>query len=316
MDKFKIVWRQVVVWLKKNWPAASGAAIFIILFIMFLPIFRSSWLYYPESLRAKIALRKIAESTEKMYYCREDCQAERLAYKNISARALASEKETVLPDLEKVILDKKVLSETRNLLINLWRESGLPPSDNLKNFCNDSSQDFNLRASLIDAWPDLATNSFSGEIVGDFKTARNDEERKESLSLLIGKNDQVVINTIWNIILGSYSDEIKIKAFFLLANIDNKQSAYQSDDLVKLRSVLEDGNFPHRLKDQAILALGDYYAFYPEASESLLVDVVNRPQYFDNYQRSFAIDILNNNRDIKITGLNLSQADWDAYFTN
>lgn len=316
MDKFKIVWRQVVIWFKKHWPLATGAATFIILFIMFLPIFRSSWLYYPESLRAKIALRKIAESTEKMYYCREDCQAERLTYKNIIASALASEKEKLLPDLEKVILDKKVLPETRNLLIALWRESGLAPSANLKNFCNDSGQDFDSRALLIDAWSDLAGNSFNGEIIGNFKTAKDDEERKAALSLLIGKNDPVVIATIWNIILGSYSDEIKSKAFFLLANIDNKQSSYQSDDLVKLRSVLEDGNFPHRLKDQAILALGDYYAFYPEASELLLVDVVNRPQYFDDYQRSFAIDILNNNRDIKVANLNLSQADWDKYFTN
>lgn len=305
-----------MVWLKKRWPEATGAAIFIILFIMFLPIFRSSWLYYPESLRAKIALRKIAESTEKMYYCREDCQAERLTYKNIIASALASEKEKLLPDLEKVILDKKVLPETRNLLINLWRESGLAPSANLKNFCSDSSQDFNSRALVINAWPDLASSSFSGEIIGNFKTAKNDEDRKAALDLLVGQDSPAIITTIWNIILGNYSDEIKNKAFFLLANIDNKQSLYQSDDLVKLRSVLESGDFPHRLKDQAILAIGDYYAFYPETSELLLVDVINRPQYFDDYQRSFAIDILNNNRDVKVASLNLPQADWDKYFTN
>ena len=103
MDKFKIVWRQVVVFLKKYWPQATISGVFIILFIMFLPIFRSSWLYYPESLRAKIALRKLAESTEKIYYCREDCQAKRLTYKNIITSALANEKEKLLPDLEMVI---------------------------------------------------------------------------------------------------------------------------------------------------------------------------------------------------------------------
>lgn len=58
-----------------------------------------------------------------MYYCREDCQAERLDLQNIITRALASEKEKLLPDLENVILDKKILPETRNLLINLWQES-------------------------------------------------------------------------------------------------------------------------------------------------------------------------------------------------
>ena len=311
MDKFKIVWRQVVVFLKKYWPQATISGVFIILFIMFLPIFRSSWLYYPESLRAKIALRKLAESTEKIYYCREDCQAKRLTYKNIITSALANEKEKLLPDLEMVILNKETLPETRKLLLRLWQDSTLPPSDNLKNI-----QDFNLKAELANVWPELGNDSFAGEIVGNFKTAKNDVEREAVLDLLVSKSNPVVINTIWNIILGDYSDKVKVKAFFLLANITNKELAYQTGDVDKLRSILESAKFPHRVKDQAILALGDYYSAYPVASESLLVDVINRPQYFDNYQRSFAIDILNNNRDIKIPNLNLSQEDWDTYYTN
>ena len=306
-----MVWRQVVVWLKKHWAVASGGAAFVILLIMFFPVFRSSWLYYPESLRAKIALRKLAESTEKMYYCREDCQANRLTYKKIIAQALTSEKEKLLPDLEAVILDKKVLPENRRILTSLWQESGLAPSDNLKNV-----KDVNLRAELVSSWPELGDNSFVSELVGNFKTAKTEAEKEAALDLLVGKSSPTVINTIWTIILGEYQDNLKVKAFFLLANLESKQSVYQVDDLTKLRSVLESGSFPHRLKDQAILSLGDYYEFFPELSESLLVDVVNRPQYFDNYQRSFAIDILNNNRDVKVASLNLSQADWDAYYTN
>jgi len=306
-----MVWRQVVVWLKKHWPVASGGAAFFILLIMFFPVFRSSWLYYPESLRAKIALRKLAQSTEKMYYCREDCQASRLTYKNLIAQALASEKEKLLPDLETVILDKNVLPENRRLLVGLWQESGLVPSDNLKNV-----QDVNLKAELVSSWPELGDNSFISELVGNFKTAKTEAEKEAALDLLIGKNSPIVISTIWNIILGEYSDKLKVKAFFLLANLENKSQVYQVDDVAKLRSVLESGSFPHRVKDQAILALSDYYEFFPELSESLLVDVVNRPQYFDNYQRSFAIDILNNNRDVKVASLNLSQADWDTYYTN
>jgi len=316
MDKFKTIWRCVKVFLKKHWPIVSGGTVFILLLIMFLPIFRSSWLYYPESLRAKIALRKLAESTEKIYYCREDCQAKRLVYKNLIAESLLQDKEKILPDLEKVILDKQILSEIRNLLIKLWQDSSFPPSDKIKNFCSDSNQDLGLRADLINAWPELSSSAFAGEIIGNFKMAKNDIEREAVLDLVVGKNNPVIINTIWDIILGDYSNDLKVKAFFLLANIDERQLVYQLEDLNKLRSVLENGNFPHRLKDQAILAIGDYYSMYPEASESLLVDVVNRPQYFDDYQRSFAIDILNNNRSVKVAKINLSQADWDAYFTN
>ncbi len=299
MDKFKIVWRQVVVWLKKHWPLAAGASAFVILLIMFFPVFRSSWLYYPESLRAKIALRKLAESTEKMYYCRDDCQAKRMMYKNIIASALTSQKERILPDLEATILDEKVLPETKQLLINLWQESGLPPTDSLK--AN---------------WPGLNDDAYVTQVISNFKKAKSDSDREGALDLLISKNKQSIITLIWDIILGSYSDSIKVKAFFLLANLENKQQAYQVEDIARLRSVLESADFPHRLKDQAIFALGDYYEFFPFETETLLVDVYNRPKYFDDYQRSFVVDILNNNRELKIPNLDLSQELWDAYYNN
>lgn len=316
MDKFKIIWRQVVVFLKKYWPQATGAAIFIVLLIMFMPVFRSSWLYYPESLRAKIALRKIAESTEKMYYCREDCQVKRLTYQKIISSALSSQKEKLLPDLEKVILDKNILSETRMVLISLWRAANLPITDNIKNFCADNNQDFNLRAELINAWPELSNNSFASELVGNFKTATSDTQRLAALNLLTDNNNPLIISTIWQIILGDYSDKIKNQAFFLLANLSNKNDVYWLENISNLRTILESDSFPNRLKDQAILILGDYYNLYPFETESLLIDIVSRPQYFDDYQRSFAIDILNNNRSLKIATLNLSQADWNAYYNN
>lgn len=307
MDKFKIVWRPVVVWLKKHWPAVTGASAFIILLIMFLPVFRSSWLYYPESLRAKIALRKLAESTEKMYYCHDDCQAKRLMYKNIIAGALKNEKERILPDLEAIILDEKVLPETQKLLISLWQESGLAPTDTLKN---------NIALNLKAAWPDLHDDSYVTQALASFKRAKNDSERAAALDLLINNHQSDVISLIWNIILGSYSETLKVKAFFLLANLENKQQVYQVEDITYLRSVLESADFPHRQKDQAIFALGDYYEFFPVESEQLLVDVFNRPQYFDDYQRSFVIDILNNNRELQVANLDLSLADWDAYYNN
>ena len=234
-----------------------------------------------------------------------------MSYKNIIASALVSQKENLLPDLEKAILDPTILPENRRLLIALWQESKLPPSDNLLN-----SLDFNLKSDLVRVWPELSNNSFISEIIGNFKTAKNDLERLTALELFLDKNNSLIINTLWQIIFGDYSDAVKKKAFFILANLDNKAEIYQEAEVLKLRSLLESADFPHRLKDQAILALGDYYPLFPGATESLLVDVVNRPQYFDDYQRSFAVDILNNNRELQVSGFELSPAAWDAYFNN
>jgi len=316
MDKIKIIWQKVRDFIKKHWLICAGSFGFILLLMMFLPVFRSSWLYYPDSLRVRIALKKLAAASETEVYCREDCSATRLLYKNIISLELAKEKDKLLPDLEKVILDPKVLPEIRKLVINIWQTSGEEPSAKLKEFCLNSNNPLAIRAELASAWPQLATDSFNAEIIGSFKTTVSDSEKLKSLDLLIGKSDPAVLKLIWDILLHDYPDNLKSKAWFLLANIDNKQLAYQPADLDNLRAILESGDYPHRLKDQAILVLSDYYAYYPVPSEALLVDVVNREKYFDNYQRSFAIDILNRYRTEKIALPDLSQEEWDAYFKN
>lgn len=316
MKKMKIVWQKVKEFAKKHWLICAGSFGFVLLLMMFIPVFRSSWLYYPDSLRVRIAIKKLAASSETAMYCREDCSAKRLLYKNIISSSLVREKEKLLPDLENVIVSNKTLEEIRTLVIKIWQESGQEPSQKLKDFYNNPTNPISLRAQLAAAWPDIAGPSFYSEIIGNFKTASSDKEKEANLSLLVGRSDPIVLKLIWEIILGDYPDILKTKAWFLLANIDNKKLAYQMSDLDNLRAVLESGDYPHRLKDPAILVLSDYYLYYPELSEALLVDVINRTKYFDAYQRSFAIDILNKYRVVKIPGPQLSQADWDIYFTN
>ena len=56
------------------------------------------------------------------------------------------------------------------------------------------------------------------------------------------------MTTIWDLILGEASNDVKAKAWFLLANVENKQQAYLADDLDKLRAVLESGGLSAPLK--------------------------------------------------------------------
>ena len=316
MNKLKIVWQNVWTFVKKHWLLCAGSFGFIVLVILFLPIFRSSWLLYPESLRARIAIIRLANSKEAGIYCREDCAAKRLMYKNIISAALINEKEKLLPDLESKILDARLLPEVRRLFLQIWQESGLEPSDKIRDYCGNKENSFEIRLELVATWPQLAGNSYEAEIIGNIKMAKTEAEKIELLGLLRGRSEQIVMTTIWDLILGEASNDVKAKAWFLLANVENKQQAYLADDLDKLRAVLESGDYPHRLKDQAILVIADYYSYFPMPSEALLIDVVNRPKYFDDYQRSFAIDILNRNRNTKLLGPELTEADWASYFNN
>ena len=316
MYQLKIIWQKVKTFLKKYWIICVGSLIFLLLILIFLPIFHSSWLYYPEPLRAKIALRKLTNSQETAVYCREDCSATRLLYKNIISSALIKNKKELLPDLEKTITGSNVLSEIRVLLIKIWQESGEEPSEPIKAFYNNTNNPLVVRMELAKAWPQLNNTSFLAEVIGNFKTSSNDQERLSLLDTLRGSSEPVVTKLIWDIILNDYPNSLKTKAWFLLANINDKKLAYKESDFDNLKFILEAKNYPIRLKDQAIFILGDYYLFYPELSESLLVEVANNFKDFDNYQHSFVIDILNRHRTVKLAVPELSQTDLDAYFNN
>lgn len=311
-----MVWRQLKVFFKKHWLISGLGAGFIILLLLFLPIFRSSWLYYPESLRAKLALKKLEVATEKDIYCREDCQAKRLLYKNLIYEFAVKNQFNFKQDLENSILKPGVLPEIRMLFISIWQELKWDITPAIQNYYSDLNNPLEIRSSLTIAWPELKNPSFFKEVVSQFYNSKNTKEQINLLDLLISSDDKSVLNLIWDLILGDRDDSFKRKAFFLLANIANKQSAYLVADVIKLRSILENGDYPHRIKDLAIMALSDYYDFFPELTEELLVDVVNRSRYFDSYQRTFAIEILNKYRAEKIPLPELSQEDLGIYFSN
>lgn len=311
-----MVWRQLKVFFKKHWLISGLSAGFIILLLLFLPIFRSSWLYYPESLRAKLALKKLETVTEKDIYCREDCQATRLLYKNLVYEFAVKNEFDFKQDLENSILKPDVLPEIRMLFISIWQELKWDITPAIQNYYSDLNNPIEIRSSLTIAWPELKNSSFFKEVVSQFYNSSSTKEQMEFLDLLISSDDKSVLSLIWDLILGDKEDIFKRKAFFLLANIANKQSAYLVADVIKLRSILESGDYPHRIKDLAIMSLSDYYDFFPELTEELLVDVVNRSRYFDSYQRTFAIEILNKYRTEKIPMPELSYEDLDVYFSN
>lgn len=311
-----MVWRWLKVFFKKHWLISGLSLGFIILLLLFLPIFRSSWLYYPESLRAKLALKKLEAATEQDIYCREDCQTKRLLYKNLIYEFASQNQSDVKKDLEVSILKPNILPEIRMLLISMWQELKWDITPTIQNYYSDLNNPLEIRSSLAVAWPELKSSSFFKEVVNQFYNSTNTKEQINLLDLLISSDDKSVLNLIWDLILNDKENSFKRKAFFLLANITNKQGAYLVSDVIKLRSILENGDYPHRIKDLAITALSDYYDFFPELTEELLVDVVNRSRYFDVYQRTFAIEILNKYRLEKIPMPALSQEDLDIYFSN
>lgn len=307
--------RKMWVKIKKHYYLSIGAGSFILLLLLFSPIIRSSWFYYPESLRIRIALSRLLSSFNNDNLCREDCTMARLTYEKVISQALNNNADDYLPLLEKEILNLNLSEETRAELLRLYKTNNVSASEKMKSFCLNSNNDFKIRAQLAAAWPEIKPLSLNSEVIGRYKSASKLEDKLKLLDLLKNQTDSVSLSLLWDIILDDSGKDLKQKAFFLLTNINDKKSAYHLTDLDNLRLVLKNSNYPPRSKDQAIFLLESYYDYFPEPSELLLLEVAGDKNY-DVYQKTFAINILNNKKPSGLKAPELKSSDWDSYYNN
>lgn len=315
MNKINYFLKRAVIWFRKHYYWSTSISLLIILLILLLPILHSSWLFYPESLKIRIALKKFINSFEEYKYCREDCAAVRSFYADIIKKTLESNDISYSTLVQEEILNSNISTETRSELLKIYKTNTFSAPTEIKNFYTDSKNNFMIRAALVEAWPELNNNSFISEIIGRYKNSASVKERLELLELLDENDSDLTISLLWEIILNSDGSDLKRKAFLLLSNIDRKDLAYKMEDLDSIRLILNDNNYELRLKDLAIWLLNDYYQYFPAQSENILLSVVSGRQ-FDDYQKTFAINILNYQKSANLKLPELSQADWNSYYNN
>jgi hypothetical protein len=314
MNKINFFLKKMVTWFRKHYYLGSCCILFFILFILLLPILRSNWLAYPESLKIRIALSRFINSFEKYTYCREDCAAERSFYSKIIEDSLFSNN-NYQGIIQKEVFKSDISNETRLELLKLYKNiSPLAPAD-IKNYYINPSNNFMIRAALSETRPELNNASFLSEIIGKYKNSISVAEKLVLLDFLDGQSDALVFSLLWEIVLNNEGEDLKKKAFLLLASIDRKDLVYKITDLNNIQLILNDNNYEMRLKDSAIWLLNDYYQYFPVPSETLLLSVINGSQ-FDNYQKTFAINILNNQKLINLKIPELTQSDWKSYYNN
>jgi hypothetical protein len=64
MNKIKFFLKRAIVWFRKHYYVSISLSLFLLLFILLSPVIHSNWLYYPESLKVRIALKKFIYSFE------------------------------------------------------------------------------------------------------------------------------------------------------------------------------------------------------------------------------------------------------------
>lgn len=315
MDKIKKLLGNIWLVLKRRPYLSSGVGLLLLSLVLFLPIMRFNWISYPESLKIRIAIKRLLESMEMDTYCREDCSLKRHLYESIISESLRKNPPSYRELLEERILDPGISIEARKELLKILVISDIGISDRIKDFITDSKKDLHLRLQLAKAWPENYPDSLKKEILQAYSRAKTKEDKMDILKLIEGEGGQEAVSLNWNILLSDEKTDLKKQALFSLANIADKKSAYILEDLYKLQLILEEGGNPARLKDQVIFLLNEYYDYFPDQSAALLIEVVNSNAY-DDYQKTFAINILNRHRSIPLPLPPLTQEDWDSYYNN
>lgn len=314
MKKIKKVLKSVWGLIKKHYFISISFGLFGLVFILLSPLLHTSWLAYPESLKDKIALKKFVSFFKAVGYCREDCAAARSFYAEIIAKALNSDSNYYLT-VEKEIINPDTLDEARLALLKLCRTNNSPVSVDIKSFYADSKNDFMIRAELAKTWPEISSISLVSEIIGRYKNSSSVTEKLALLDLLNRRSDELVISLLWGVISGNDGNDLKQKAFSLLSNVERKDLVYKITDLDNLQAILDDNSYPARLKDLAIWLLNDYYPYFSGPSENILFKIAGSER-FDNYQKTFAINILNHQKPANLKLPELSLADWNSYYNN
>lgn len=274
-------------WHSYQRPLLIGVPL-LILFLVLLPILKKSWLDYPAPLRAKIALNYLLADKSTGVACRETCQKQRQQYLNL----IFNGGQQVRSETEKALVSSSTSSEIRSLLIRGWQSVGwvAPEPDILT-----SAPSLAVQTSLIEAWPELAPANWWAEISNRFYTSQEDEERLLILKNLLGRQDSVAEELVVTVLKdSSYSESLQGQAYFLWANLPDRERAQALMPLTAWREILLRPDYSETFKEMIIWGLTPVPGLISDGEEikELLKIILTKPGGVNLHLRLAAESVL------------------------
>jgi hypothetical protein len=274
-------------WHSYQRPLLIGVPL-LILFLVLLPILKKSWLDYPAPLRAKIALNYLLADKSTGVACRETCQKQRQQYLNL----IFNGGQQVRSETEKALVSSSTSPEIRSLLIRGWQSVGWgsPEPDILT-----SAPSLAVQTSLIEAWPELAPANWWAEISNRFYTSQEDEERLLILKNLLGRQDSVAEELVVTVLKdSSYSESLQGQAYFLWANLPDRERAQALMPLTAWREILLRPDYSETFKEMIIWGLTPVPGLISDGEEikELLKIILTKPGGVNLHLRLAAESVL------------------------
>lgn len=310
--------KKVVSSKKKILIFVFGLFLFVLVFLFF-SFYGPWWRFWPQNIKASIAINRLAVSIYNNQDCRDFCYFKQLNYEKAIFKSLANKR--ISNRLIKVIFDESDNLNWRLRALDIILKSEISDLnhflDKAQKFIDDPDNSYQIKQELVLSFK---TNLDYAQYLDELKSEILDEsfdssKTKESLSFLLALNE--LNSDLVFKILNKSSDVYLIKDLVSKISSSNYYSLVSDDYRLEYASILEKiflkfSNYD--LRSLIIFSLADFL------SENLKDDYLSLLQglYFheecDEFSKFLIADILNSYSDKNYAYPEISQTEWENYY--
>ena len=282
------------------------SSLIIVFSVFYGLVYGQLWLRFPDNIKAKIALNRLAVSSYNYPVCHEACFYERQLYKQIIASNLDRIK---IGDRVKQL----ILAENNNLIFRLELLDVLsfqPIPDYLSEYLVGGEEP-QVREKIKELF--LTESVSADELTNRFLISSTTEEQINILNSLQMKSDSSLADFYLGIIVNNPNLKIKNGALAALSNLLPSATYVTGDFLAKIEDLIFDSNTNKYLRKEIILLLGEYLPIQEKTVTDILVAAYSDETTVDKFSRLFVVDILNRASANNYAKPEISASEWQEY---
>lgn len=264
--------------------------------------------------RFELALADLRSSFAARSSCHEDCQASRMANGEIIRQELLSgnQEELFLRYLKEGSELPEYERELWRLAATVYGSNHLPAY--LRSFLLEEALPASVKQATRSFRLDLSERQLlADKLWEELETPVNDSLALDSLTAIGIAGDGQYLSRYLEIILGQYSDTLKIEAVKNIAAIKEKKDFFTAEQLDLLDGWLLSPACSPELRRELTLLVGDYYLVFPERAATSWRRIYES-EALDAISRAFAADSLNHLLKEENELPTVSDEEWADYY--
>jgi hypothetical protein len=310
--------KKVAIFKKKVLIFLLALLLFVFVFLFF-SFYGSWWRFWPQSIKASIAINRLAVSVYNNSDCRDFCYFEQLNYEKVISESLNNKR--IFNRLIRVIFNENDNLNWRLRALGIILKSEIIDLEyflgKAQKFINNPEGSHQIKQRLILSFKtDLDYAQYLDELRFEILDGKlNSSEIKESLSFLLILNE--LSSDLVLEILNKSSDVSLIKDFVSKISSSNYYSLVSDDYRLEYASVLEKiflkfNNYD--LRSLIIFSLADFLSENLKEDYSSLLQKLYFHEESDKFSKFLIADILNSYSDKNYAYPEISQVEWEDYY--